>query len=54
MIAGDIGGGEESSTVADLAVPPVLVGAVGHGDHVAALELQLAGFLRREVVHRLN
>ena len=54
MVGGDVGVGEEALAVADLAVPPVLVGAVRHRDNVAPLELQLALLLRLEVVQRLH
>lgn len=53
-VRGHVGGGEESFAVADLAVPPVLVLAVSHGDHVAPPEVQLAGLLWHKVVQRLH
>lgn len=45
---------KQPPAMADLPVPPVLVGAIGHRYDVAPLELQLALFLRREVVQRLD
>lgn len=45
-----VDGGEESFAGADLAGPPVLLGPVRHGDHVASSEVQLAALLRREII----
>ena len=54
MVGGDVGGREESSPVAELPSPPVLVTLVSHGDDVAPPELQLAVLLRHEVVQGLD
>lgn len=45
---------KQSFPVADLAVPPVLVGTIRHRDDVPSSEVQLAGFLRYEVVQSLH
>lgn len=50
----DVRGREESFSVADLPVPPVLVLAICHRDHVAPPKVQLAGFLWHKVVQRLH
>lgn len=45
---------EDSFPIADLAVPPVLVGAVCDGDDIAASKVQFAGFLWHKIVQRLH
>lgn len=46
----DVNGREESFARANLAGPPVLLGAVRHRDDVASSEVQLAALLRSEIV----
>lgn len=50
----DVGGREESATMADLPMPPMLVRAVRHRYDVTPFEVQLARFLRREVIEGLD
>lgn len=47
-------GRKQSFSAGNLAVPPVLVGAIRHRDDVAPPEVQLAGLLRHEIVQRLD
>lgn len=54
VIGCDIGGGKQSSSTADFAVPPMLIGAIRNGYHVASPKLEFAWFLRREIVEGLH
>lgn len=54
VVRRDVRGREVAASIADLALPPVVVGTIDDRDDVAASELELARLLRREVVHRLH